>query len=54
MDVFGDRSREDDDGYVWSRRRRITRLRDVVPGAAVVMGSDIGRYAAKVISRGSR
>src|ERR1700738_4084227 len=48
--IIGDPKRGDDDGYIWSRLRRSRNVRDVVPGAAVVMGSDIGRYVAKVIS----
>ena len=50
VDIVGDPQREDDDGYVWTRLRRARNVRDVVPGSAVVMGSDIGRYLAKVIA----
>ena len=50
VDIIGDPNREDDDGYIWSRLRRSRDVRDVVPGAAVVMGSDLGRYVAKVLS----
>jgi hypothetical protein len=50
VDIVADPNREDDDGYIWTRLRRARNVHDVVPGSAVVMGSDIGRYVAKVIS----
>lgn len=50
VDIVGDPHREDDDGFVWTRLRRARNARDVAPGSAVVMGSDIGRYLAKVVA----
>jgi hypothetical protein len=50
VDIVADPNREDDAGYVWSLLRRSRQVRDVVPGSAVVIGSDIGRYLAKVVS----
>ena len=50
VDIVGDPHREDDDGYIWTRLHRARNVRDVVPGSAVVMGSDIGTYVAKVVA----
>ena len=50
VDIIGDPNREDDDGYIWTRLHRARNVRHVVPGSAVVMGSDIGTYVAKVIA----
>jgi hypothetical protein len=48
VDIFGDPHREDDDGLNWARLGDARCVEDVVPGSAVVMGSSIGRYLAKV------
>jgi hypothetical protein len=50
VDIVGDPNREDDDGYIWTRLHRARDVRHVRPGSAVVMGSDIGTYVAKVIA----
>jgi hypothetical protein len=50
VDIVADPNREDDDGFIWSRLRRARHVEDVLPGAAVVIGSDIGRWLAKVIA----
>jgi hypothetical protein len=50
VDIVGDPHREDDDGHNWTRLRFARDVRDVVPGAAVVMGSPIGNYLAKVVA----
>jgi hypothetical protein len=50
VDIVGDPNREDDDGYIWSRLHRARDVRHVRPGSAVVMGSDLGTYIAKVIA----
>jgi hypothetical protein len=50
VDIVADPNREDDEGYVWTRLRRARDVRHVIPGSAVVIGSDLGRYVAKVIS----
>lgn len=50
VDIVGDPQREDDDGYVWTRLRRARDVRHVVPGSAVIIGSDLGRYLAKVVA----
>lgn len=50
VDIIGDPHREDDHGYNWTRLRFARTVREVVPGATVVMGSSIGRYLARVIA----
>lgn len=50
VDIVGDPHREDDDGYNWTRLSYARRVQDVTPGSAVVMGSAIGHYLAKVIA----
>ena len=50
VDLRGDPHREDDDGRNWTRLRFARNVRDVVPGSAVVMGSAVGRYLAKVVA----
>ncbi len=50
VDIVGDPNREDDEGYIWTRLHRARDVRHVLPGSAVVMGSDIGSYVAKVIA----
>jgi hypothetical protein len=50
VDIVGDPNREDDDGYIWTRLRRARDVRHVMPGSAVVMGSDLGTYVAKVLA----
>ena len=50
VDIVGDPNREDDQEYIWTRLRRARDVRHVLPGCAVVMGSDIGTYVAKVIA----
>ena len=50
VDIVGDPHREDDEGFNWTRLRFARNVADVVPGSAVVMGSSIGRYLAKVVA----
>jgi hypothetical protein len=50
VDIVGDPHREDDEGLSWARLSDARRVEDVVPGSAVLMGSSIGRYLAKVIA----
>lgn len=50
VDIIGDPHREDDEGYNWTRLHYARNVADVVPGSAVVMGSRIGRYLAKVVA----
>jgi hypothetical protein len=54
VDIFGDPHREDDDGSSWARLTDARCVEDVVPGSAVVMGSSIGRYLAKVAAEPGR
>jgi len=50
VDIVADPHREDDDGYIWTRLSRARIVSEVVPGLEVVIGSDIGRWLAKVIA----
>jgi hypothetical protein len=50
VDIVGDPHREDDEGYNWTRLVYARNVRDVIPGSAVVMGSSIGHYLAKVVA----
>jgi hypothetical protein len=50
VDILGDPHREDDAGHNWAVLSDARRVEDLVPGSAVVMGSSIGRYLAKVIA----
>ncbi len=50
VDIVADPHAEDDDGYVWTRLSRAKRVEDVTPGSAVVTGSRIGRYLARVVA----
>ncbi|MHB1446442.1 MAG: hypothetical protein ACYCTI_09715 [Acidimicrobiales bacterium] len=50
VDLVGDPNREDDEGYIWTRLSRSRDVRVVVPGSAVVLGSDVGRYLGKVVA----
>jgi hypothetical protein len=50
VDLVADPNREDDDGYVWTRLHAARDVRVVVPGSAVVIGSDVGEWVAKVIA----
>ncbi len=50
VDLVADPNREDDGGYVWTRLHTARDVRVVVPGAAVVIGSDVGEWVAKVIA----
>ncbi|MGH9182317.1 MAG: hypothetical protein ACRDZ9_00570 [Acidimicrobiales bacterium] len=50
VDLISDPQRQDDDGFNWTRLRFARNVADVVPGSAVVLGSAIGRYLAKVIA----
>ena len=50
VDLVTDPNREDDEGYIWTRLHTARDIRVVVPGAAVVIGSDLGQWVAKVIS----
>ena len=50
VDIFSDPHRVNEDGYNWTRLRHARNVADVVPGSAVVVGSSIGEYLAKVIA----
>ena len=50
VDIVGDPHREDDTGHNWAVLSDARSVPEVVPGSAVVIGSSIGRYLAKVIS----
>ena len=50
VDIVGDPHREDDDGYNWTRLSYARNVRAVTPGSAVVLGSGIGHYLAKVVA----
>lgn len=50
VDLVADPNREDDEGYVWTRLHTAQDVRVVVPGSAVVIGSDVGEWVAKVIA----
>ena len=50
VDLVADPNREDDEGYVWTRLHTARDVRVVVPGSAVVIGSDVGEWVAKVIA----
>lgn len=50
VDIMGDPHRETDEGYNWTVLSRARNVADVVPGSAIVMGSGIGNYLAKVVA----
>lgn len=50
VDIVGDPHREDDGGHNWAVLSDARSVRELVPGSAVVMGSSIGRYLAKVVA----
>ena len=50
VDIMGDPHRETDEGYNWTVLSRARNVADVVPGSAVLMGSGIGNYLAKVVA----
>jgi hypothetical protein len=50
VDLVADPNREDDQGYIWTRLHAARDVRVVVPGSAVVIGSDLGQWVAKVIA----
>lgn len=50
VDIVGDPHREDDEGRNWTRLRFARSVADVLPGAAVIMGSPVGQYLAKVVA----
>lgn len=50
VDIVGNPQREDDDGFNWARLSDARSVTDVVPGSAVILGSSIGRYLAKVVA----
>jgi hypothetical protein len=50
VDIVGDPHREDNDGYNWTRLSYARNVHDVTPGSAVVLGSGIGHYLAKVVA----
>jgi len=50
VDIISDPQRQDNEGFNWTRLRMARTVTDVVPGSAVVIGSAIGRYLAKVIA----
>jgi hypothetical protein len=50
VDIVGDPHREDNEGYNWTRLSHARNVREVTPGSAVVLGTGIGRYLAKVVA----
>lgn len=50
VDIVGDPHREDDAGHNWAVLSDARSVQEVLPGSAVVMGSSLGRYLAKVVS----
>jgi hypothetical protein len=50
VDIVGDPHRENDEGLNWTLLSYSRNVADVVPGSAVVMGSPIGQYLAKVVA----
>ncbi|MGH9009278.1 MAG: hypothetical protein ACRDYF_05445 [Acidimicrobiia bacterium] len=50
IDLVADPNREEDEGCVWTRLHTARDVRVVVPGSAVVIGSDVGEWVAKVIA----
>ena len=50
VDLVADPNREDDAGYIWTRLHTARDVRVVTPGSAVVIGSDLGEWVAKVIA----
>ena len=50
VDLVADPHREDDQGYIWTRLHAARDVRVATPGSAVVIGSDLGQWVAKVIS----
>lgn len=42
--------RENDKGRNWTRLRFARRVADVAPGSAVMMGTPVGNYLAKVVA----
>ena len=48
--IVGNPQRQDDEGFNWARLSDARSVADVVPGSAVLIGSPIGRYLAKVIA----
>jgi hypothetical protein len=50
VDLFGDPHRSDDAGHNWTRLSTARDVREVLPGAAVLLGSRIGRYLARVVA----
>jgi hypothetical protein len=50
VDIVGDPHREDDDGYNWARLHAARNVADVTPGSAILLGSPIGNYLAKVVA----
>ena len=50
VDLVADPNREDDEGCVWTRLHAARDVSLVVPGSAVVIGSDVGEWVAKVIA----
>ena len=50
VDIYGDPHVQDNDGYNWSVLSRARNVADVVPGSAVIMGTIIGDYLAKVVA----
>ena len=50
VDLVGEPHREDDAGHNWTRLRFARSVSEVVPGSAVLLGSGIGTYLAKVVA----
>jgi len=50
VDIYGDPHPQDNDGFNWTLLSCARNVTDVVPGSAVIMGSVIGNYLAKVMA----
>lgn len=50
VDIVSDPHVENDEGYNWALLSRARNVTDVVPGSAVIIGSGIGNYLAKVVA----
>lgn len=50
VDAIGDPHGETDEGHNWTLLSCARNVADVVPGAAIVLGTPVGRYLAKVLA----
>ena len=50
VDLLADPHREDDAGNIWTRLHTARDVHVVTPGSAVVIGSALGQWVAKVIA----